>query len=109
MTMVLSVAVPMRVAVEVRSRRRVRVTSIVDDVPLVTSVRRLRRIQHIGGSLDPDRVIVEAFIPDHERGYIEASKGSWLESDYLRCYARLSLNGKTLRDFFESGEMERDV
>lgn len=109
MTMVLTVAVPVRMAVEMRVGRRTRVTSMVDDVAFVTSVRRLRRIQHVGGSLDPDRVTVEAFIPEHQRRGVEAIKGSWLSDEYLRCYARLSLNRKSLREFFESGELEREV
>jgi len=106
MTMVLTVAVPMRVASEMRVGRRTRVVNLVEDVALITSVRRLRRIRHAGGSLDDDRCVVEAFIPEHERCAIEAVKGSWLSHEYLRCYARLSLNRKTLSPFFESGEFE---
>lgn len=109
MTLVLSVSVPSLVVVEVRSRHRARVMTTVDDVALITSVRAVRRIQRRDGSLDPDRVEVEAFIPDQYKAGLQPRKGDWLDSGYLRCHAKLAHNRKSLREFFESGELELRV
>lgn len=106
MTMVLTVAVPSLVAVEMRSRHRSRVVTTVDDVAFITSVRVVRRIRIGNEALDPDRAEVEAFIPEHQRLGIEARRNDWISPEYLRCYARLSLNQKSLREFFDSGEHE---
>ncbi|PXW28241.1 hypothetical protein [Paraburkholderia caballeronis] len=109
MTMVLTVLVPSPVVVELRSGHRTRLSYRVDDVEFVTGVRALRRIRRADGSFDADRVEVEAFIPEHQRRGVEAPKKDWITPEYLRCYAFLVDNCKSLRDFFESGELEREV
>lgn len=108
MTTVLTTDVPTLVAAAY-GRYRNRIAYIPGEAEHVARVRVLRRKRLADGTLDPDRIEVEVFVPEDRRASIEAPRSAWVTPEYLRCTARLSKNRKTLREFFESGELEREV
>lgn len=108
MTMVLTTDVPTLVP-KIYGKHRNRITYVTGEAAHVARVRVVRRVELPGGALDPDLAEVEVYIPEDRRAGIEAPKGAWVDREYLRCTARFSKNRKSLREFFESGEMERYV
>jgi hypothetical protein len=108
MTMVLTTDVPTLVPVAY-GRYRNRISYVAGDAEHVARVRVVRRIVLTDGTLDPDKAEVEVYVPEDRRGAIEAPRAAWVTPEYLRCSALLSKNRKSLRDFFDSGEMERRV
>lgn len=102
MTMVLTTEVPTMVATPFRGR----VSYQRGFAEHVARVRVIRRIRLADGSLDPERVEVEVYVPEDRRAGIEAPPGAWVTPEYLRCRALLSKNRKSLRAFFESDATE---
>ncbi|WP_321904406.1 hypothetical protein [Paraburkholderia tropica] len=108
MTMVLTTDVPTLVPATYGKHRN-RITYVTGEAEHVARVRVVRRVVLPGGALDPDLAQVEVYVPEDRRASIEAPRGAWVDREYLRCTARLSKNGKSLREFFESGDLEREV
>ncbi|MBB2981764.1 hypothetical protein [Paraburkholderia tropica] len=108
MTTVLTTDVPTLVP-KIYGKYRNRITYVTGEAEYVARVRVVRRVVLSDGVLDPDLAEVEVYVPEDRRAGIEAPRGAWVDGEYLRCTARLSKNGKSLREFFESGEMERHV
>ncbi|POR52774.1 hypothetical protein B0G62_10471 [Paraburkholderia eburnea] len=108
MTMVLITDVPTLIPA-IYGKYRNRITYVAGYDEYVARVRVIRRKKLADGSLDPDLAEVEVYVPDDRRAGIEAPRGAWVDAEYLRCTARLSKNRKSLRDFFDSGELERAV
>ncbi|WP_321968855.1 hypothetical protein [Paraburkholderia tropica] len=106
--MVLTTDVPTLVP-EIYGKYRNRITYVPGEVEYVARVRVVRRVVLPGGVLDPDLAHVEVYVPVDRRAGIEAPRRAWVDREYLRCTARLSKNGKSLREFFDSGELERHV
>ncbi|WP_321878457.1 hypothetical protein [Paraburkholderia bannensis] len=108
MRLMLTCEVPSVVAVE--HGRYGRVSYVPGDVEYEARPRVVRRIRRADGSLDPDRVEVEVFVPRARRAGVEAKRGAWRDADelgaWLVCRALVSKNRKTIRPFIESGELE---
>ena len=107
MSMVLTVQVPVDVAV-FYGKYRTRMSTVEDLMPLVTSVRAIRRI-FIGDVRDEVAIEADAFIPVHSRKSIRGPRSKWIDDEYRRCLVYIQDNRKSLADFVASDELERKI
>lgn len=105
--MVLTVQVPQEVTV-LYGRYGTRMSAVEDLVPLITSVRAIRRI-FIAGQRDEVAIEADAFIPAHYRKSICGPRSKWINDEYRRCIVYIQDNRKTLAEFVASGELERQI
>jgi len=107
MAMILTVQVPQEVTVFYGHYKN-RMSAVEDLVPLITSVRAIRRI-FIGGHRDEVAIEADAFIPPHYRKSICGPRSKWIDDEYRRCIVYIQDNRKTLAPFITSDELELDV
>ena len=105
--MVLTVQVPQEVTV-FYGKYRNRMSAVEDLVPLITSVRAIRRI-FIDGHRDEIAIEADAFIPAHYRKSICGPRSKWIDDEYRRCLVYIQDNRKSLADFVASDELERKI
>jgi hypothetical protein len=105
--MVLKVQVPQEVTV-FYGKYRNRMSAVEDLVPLITSVRAIRRI-FIDGRRDEVAIEADAFIPPHHRKSILGPRSKWIDDEYRRCLVYIQDNRKTLAPFIASGELEQKI
>lgn len=103
--LVLTVEVPTLVAVEYGKYRN-RIAYVPGDAELNSRVRAVRRIVRADGTLDPDQIEVEVFVPEYYRSAVEAPRSRWVSDEYLRARALVSKNRKSLAALIASGDME---
>ncbi|MEX3690805.1 hypothetical protein AB3X91_11830 [Paraburkholderia sp. BR14263] len=110
MTLTVDVAA---LTVEMSGRYRNRPVSIIGPTTVDKTVLAVRRIVE-NGAVDEDRVEVEFFVPEGERGMYDVAgmkrmRGEWphgIKAGILRTTAQVRNNPKTLAPFLASGEME---
>jgi hypothetical protein len=81
---------------------------VPQEVPLITSVRAIRRI-FIDGHRDEVAIEADAFIPPHYRKSICGPRSKWIDEEYRRCIVYIQDNRKSLAEFVTSGELERKI
>jgi hypothetical protein len=101
--MQLTIQIPVLVA-EIYGKYKNRITYTTRLQPILTSVSAIRRVEG-----DDVAIEVDAFIPEQYRDQIDGSHMKWISPEMRRCVCYIDDNRKTLRDFIESGEQERQI
>lgn len=105
--MILTVQLPTLQAI-LYGKYKNRISHVQADVPLVTTVYKIRRLAR-NGKYDADLISAEAFIPEHYRSAVDPKDWRWVDKETLRVMVNIKDNRKTLAAFLGSYEPELDV
>lgn len=104
--MKLQVQLPVLVPV-LYGKHRNRIAHVDGTVPLITTVKTVRRIE-CGDGFDDVTISAHAFIPEERRGEV-LPHAHWVDEETLRVNVDVFENRKTLRAFIESGDREWSI